>query len=66
VALRRLPIARSAVAVAYQLAIGERRAPGLLPFALAPLGRKLGFDMGAARAALSGRLLAVRGVLARS
>jgi GT2 family glycosyltransferase len=65
VALRRLAPTRSAIAVAYQLAIGERRAPGLLPFALAPLGRKLGFDMSAARAALAGRWLAIRGVLAQ-
>jgi GT2 family glycosyltransferase len=66
VALRRLPASRSAIAFAYQLAIGERRAPGLLPLALAPLGRKLGFDMRAARAALSGRLLAARGVIAQA
>jgi GT2 family glycosyltransferase len=66
VALRRLRPPRAAIAVSYQLAIGERRAPGLLPLVLAPLGRKLGFDMRAARAALAGRLLAIRGVLGQA
>jgi len=66
VALRRLSVSRSAIAVAYQVAIGERRAPGLLPLALAPLGRRLGFDLRAAGPAFAGRWLAFRGVVAQA
>jgi GT2 family glycosyltransferase len=66
VTLRRLPLARKSVSLAYQLFVGERRAPGLLPLAVAPLARKLGFDVTVARAALSGRVQAVQSVLAGS
>ena len=66
VALRRLHPPRAVIAVTYQLAIGERRAPGVLPLMIAPLGRKLGFDVRAARAALAGRWLAIRGVLGQA
>jgi GT2 family glycosyltransferase len=63
VALRRLPQLRKSISLTYQLTIGERRAPGLVPLALGPVARRLGFDMAVARAALEGRLLAVRSVL---
>jgi len=62
VALRRLPAAQRSVAVAYQLAVGERRAPGLLPLAAWPLARKVGFELDMATAALKGRLLAMKSV----
>jgi hypothetical protein len=63
VALRRLPLLRASIALTYQLAIGERRAPGLLPLLTGPLGRKLGFDTPVAAAALRGRLTGLRSVL---
>jgi len=65
VALRRLPVARRAISFAYQMTLGERRAPGLLPLALGPLARKLGFDVDVARAAIKGRVLAARSVFRR-
>jgi GT2 family glycosyltransferase len=65
VTLRRLsPLMRS-ISFAYQLAIGQRRAPGLLPMVVAPLARRFGFDLEFAGAALRGRVLAARGVLAQ-
>jgi GT2 family glycosyltransferase len=60
VTLRRLPVVRSAISIAYQMLIGQRRAPGLLPLALAPVARKLGFDTSVGQAAFHGRMLAVR------
>jgi GT2 family glycosyltransferase len=63
VALRRLPGLRGLVAFSYLLAIGERRAPGLLPLALAPLARRAGFQMAVSVPALRGRLQAARHVL---
>jgi len=63
VALRRLPRLHRSISFAYQIAIGQRRAPGLLPLALWPVARKLGFDVELGRAALEGRLLAARSVL---
>jgi GT2 family glycosyltransferase len=65
VTLRRLRNHRRVTALAYQIAVGERRAPGLLPMLLSPLGRRLGFETGSAAAALRGRLLAIRSVLVR-
>jgi GT2 family glycosyltransferase len=62
VTLRRLPLVRRSISFAYQTVVGERRAPGLLPFALAPLARKLGFDTAVAKAALHGRMLAIRSI----
>ena len=63
VALRRLPFVRRSVSFAYNLLVGERRAPGLAPLAIAPLARKLGFETRHATAATRGRLLAARSVL---
>jgi GT2 family glycosyltransferase len=63
VALRRLPPMRGGFSFAYQLLIGERRVPGLLPMALGPVAHKLGFDLDKAPSALNGRLLAARSVL---
>jgi GT2 family glycosyltransferase len=63
VALRRLPTSRRAACLAYQLAIGHRHAPGLLPFIAGPLARRFGFATSVAGAALKGRLLAVKSVL---
>ncbi len=63
VALRRLSFLRKSVSFVYQIAIGERRAPGVLPFALAPIARRLGFDVAFAGAALEGRVLAARSVI---
>ena len=64
VALRRLPFLHSALAYSYLLAVGERRAPGFLALLLAPVARRAGFETSVARAALKGRLLAARRVLA--
>ena len=63
VTLRRLTRDRRVFAFAYQVAVGERRAPGLLPLMLAPLGRRLGFETRSAGAAFKGRFLAARSVL---
>jgi GT2 family glycosyltransferase len=62
VALRRLKPLHGALAFSYLLAVGERRAPGLVPMLLAPVARRAGFQLGAAPAALRGRLMAARGV----
>ncbi|HVR61054.1 MAG TPA: glycosyltransferase family 2 protein [Polyangia bacterium] len=62
VALRRLRPWHGALAFSYLLAVGERRAPGVVPMLLGPVARRAGFDVPAARAALRGRLLAARGV----
>ncbi len=64
VALRRLPFARAQVSFAYQFLVGERRAPGVLPMALRPIARKMGFDVTVGAPALNGRLLAVRSLFA--
>jgi GT2 family glycosyltransferase len=66
VTLRRLRGYRRLVAMAYQIAVGERRAPGLIPLLLPPLGRRLGFEARAASPAAKGRLLAIRSVLGRT
>jgi GT2 family glycosyltransferase len=63
VALRRLPWLRRAVSFAYQLSVGQRVAPGLLPAAFGPIGRRLGFQTELAGPALTGRMLAVRSIL---
>jgi hypothetical protein len=66
VGLRRLSLPRKSLSLLYHFAVGERPAPGLLPLALAPIARRIGFDIHHARPALTGRLLAVRSVLARA
>ncbi len=66
VALRRLRPWHGALAYGYLLAVGERRAPGVLPMLLAPVARRAGFQLGAAPAALRGRLLAARRVFGGS
>jgi GT2 family glycosyltransferase len=66
VALRRLPLMQRSVAFAYQLLVGERRAPGVLPLALSPLARRAGFEVNVAAEAFKGRWLAARGVLAQA
>ncbi len=63
VALRRLSPLHGSLSFAYELVVGERRAPGLLPMMFGSLAGKLGFEMAAAPAALNGRLLAARSVL---
>jgi GT2 family glycosyltransferase len=60
VALRRLPFTRSAVALGYLIAIGDRHAPGLLPLGLAPIASRMGFRVAMGGAAFRGRLAAVR------
>jgi hypothetical protein len=65
VSFRRLSLARSSISFAYQMTLGEKQAPGLVPFALGPLARKLGFQVDVARAAIKGRVLAARSVLGR-
>ena len=45
VALRRLPPLHRSISFAYQMTVGERHAPGLLPLALGPLARRLGFEV---------------------
>jgi GT2 family glycosyltransferase len=64
VGLRRLSLPRRSVSLLYQFTVGERPAPGFLPLVLAPIARRAGFHTHHARAALKGRLLAVRSVLA--
>jgi GT2 family glycosyltransferase len=63
VGLRRFSFGRKSTSLVYQLAIGERRAPGVLPLVFSPVARRFGFETGQARAALKGRLLAARSVL---
>jgi GT2 family glycosyltransferase len=63
VALRRLTPLRGSVSFAYQLMIGERKAPGLLPMAIQPLARRLAFDTACGAAALAGRWTAFRSVI---
>jgi GT2 family glycosyltransferase len=62
VGLRRLSLARRSTSLVYQFAVGERRAPGLLPLVFSPVARRFGFETGQARAALRGRVLAARSV----
>jgi GT2 family glycosyltransferase len=64
VGLRRLSLPHKSVSLVYQFAVGERTAPGVLPFVLGPIARRFGFETDHARAALKGRLLATRSVLA--
>jgi GT2 family glycosyltransferase len=63
VGLRRLPFHRKSISLIYQLAIGERRAPGLVPYLLSPIARRFGFETSQAPAALKGRVLAAQSVL---
>ena len=63
VALRRLTPLRRSVSFAYQVMIGERRAPGLLPMAVRPLARRLAFETEFGAAALGGRWTAFRSVI---
>jgi GT2 family glycosyltransferase len=63
IVLRRLRGSRRVLGAAWRVAVGERRAPGVVAWALAPLVRHIGFEGSLARAALSGRLLAVTGLL---
>lgn len=55
VIVRRLSGPRRILATAWQVLVGERRAPGLLPWALGPLSRRADFDVSFAPAAWSGR-----------
>lgn len=64
VGLRRFSFGRKSTSLIYQFAIGERRAPGVLPLVFSPVARKFGFETDQARAALKGRLLAARSVFA--
>jgi GT2 family glycosyltransferase len=59
VAMRRLPLARKAVALGYLIAIGNRSAPGLVPVSLGPIAGKMGFRVAMGPAALRGRLAAL-------
>jgi hypothetical protein len=64
VGLRRFSFGRKSTSLIYQFAVGERRAPGLLPLVFSPVARRFGFETAQARAALKGRVLAARSVLA--
>jgi hypothetical protein len=55
VVLRRLRPLKRAVALAYLMAIGYRRAPGLLPLSVAPLAKRMGFEVEVGGSALRGR-----------
>ncbi len=66
IALRRLPIPHSVVALARQILVGERRAPGLIPLALGPVSRRAGFVNEVARAALAGRMCALKQLAMRT
>lgn len=54
--LRRLDPAKATAVVGRNLLLGSRRAPGLLPWALAPLCRRIGFVTSVAPAAARGRV----------
>lgn len=60
VVARRLGGLRRLVAIVWSLMIGERRAPGLVPWLLGPLTRPLGYQVAVSSAALQGRLRAFR------
>jgi hypothetical protein len=59
VVMRRLPLARSSLALGYDLAIGTRSAPGVLPLGLGPIAQRFGFRVAMGGAALRGRLAAI-------
>lgn len=59
VILRRLSPARRTVAAAWQVLAGERRAPGLVPWLVAPIAKRAGFDVSCAGAAWDGRRAAM-------
>lgn len=63
VALRRLGLLQATVGWVHRLLLGSRRAPGLVPWLLAPLGRRLGFELRVAKSAAAGRLEAARDVI---
>jgi GT2 family glycosyltransferase len=60
VAARRLKGIRRLVAMTWSLVMGERRAPGLVPWLLAPLTRPMGYQITVSGAAFRGRLKAFR------
>jgi GT2 family glycosyltransferase len=66
VAARRLPIAQTFVAVAWAALMGERRAPGGIPWLLGPVSRKVGYKTRLASAALRGRSDALRDLVRES
>ena len=65
IAMSRFPLRRRVIALLWQVLVGERRAPGLLPWLLAPLSMAMGFHVRVAGAALKGRCRAVAGTVAR-
>ncbi len=60
VVARRLRGFKRMVAMAWSLVMGERRAPGLVPWLLAPLTRPVGYQITVSQAAFRGRLRAIR------
>jgi GT2 family glycosyltransferase len=52
------------LALVWSCLVGERRAPGVIPWLLSPLSRRVGFQAGIARHALKGRARAVRDTVA--
>ena len=62
IALRRLPLLRAVLVFLWSTILGTRRAPGLLPWLVAPLARRLAFIPEVAPAALAGRFAGLRGV----
>jgi len=60
VVMRRLRSFKRAVAMGYMFAIGYRYAPGLLPLGVAPLARRMGFQVDMAGPAFRGRSAAVQ------
>jgi GT2 family glycosyltransferase len=66
VALRRLPTPLAIIALSWGVVMGERRAPGGIPWLLGPLSRTLGYRTQVAGAALRGRSNAVRDLVRES
>lgn len=62
IVLRRLSAPAAALALVWSLAMGARRAPGLVPLLLWPLGKLTGYRLNLAPPAIAGRIAAVRSV----
>ncbi len=62
IALRRLRPHTSAVALLWSVIVGTRRAPGLLPWLLSPLGKLAGYHLSLAQPAIAGRIAGMRSV----
>ena len=66
IVLARAPGSKRAAFILRQFTLGERRAPGLLPWIASPLSRRLGFLTALGKAATRGRFQAIRDHLRRA